>query len=298
MKIGFIGLGQMGRPMALRLVEAGHAVTVFNRSRAAAEGFRTCAVVADTAAQALDAEIVISMLADDAAMEAVWIAPGLAATLRAPAIHINMATISLGLAKRLTVLHAQAGSGYVSAPVFGRPPVAALGQLDAIVAGPAEAVARCAPVLAVLARQVFNAGVEPCQANIVKIARNFLLGALIEGLGQAFALTRKSGVDPKAFLDILTSTSLNAPAYRNYGRMMVEEAYEPAQFAMALGMKDMELALQAGGDTQVPMPLAALIREHLLAAIARGHGDKDWVALAQLCAEDAGLAAARAGNPA
>jgi 3-hydroxyisobutyrate dehydrogenase-like beta-hydroxyacid dehydrogenase len=290
MKVGFIGLGQMGRGMAARLLEAGHVLTVYNRGRAAAEAFRARgAVIADDPAQVVDADVVITMLADDAAIEAVWMATGLVAKLRAPAVHLNMATISLALAKRLEGLHAAAGGAYVSAPVFGRPPAAALGQLDAVVAGPASAVERCQPLLGALARQVFNVGTEAHRANIVKIARNFLLATVIESLGEALALTRKSGVEPAAFLNILTSTSLNAPVYKNYGRMMVEGAYEPAQFAMPLGLKDVELALEAGGDTRVPLPMAGVIREHLLAALAQGYAGKDWVALAELIAKDAGL---------
>ncbi len=290
MKVGFIGVGQMGRGMAGRLLDAGHALTVYNRSRAAAEGFRARgAAIADDPAQVLDADVVITMLADDAAIETVWIEPALVAKLRAPAVHLNMATISLGMAKRLEALHAAAGSAYVSAPVFGRPPVAAQGQLDVIVAGPAPAIERCQPLLAALARQVFNVGAEAHKANVVKIARNFLLATVIESLGEAFALTRKCGVEPQAFLDILTSTSLNAPAYKNFGRMMVEKTYKPAQFAMPLGLKDLELALEAGGDVQAPLPLAGLIRERMLAALAQGYTDRDWGALAELSAKDAGL---------
>lgn len=290
MKVGFIGLGLMGRGMAGRLLDAGHALTVYNRSRAAAEAFRARgAIVADEPAQLLDADVVITMLADDASIDAVWIKRGLIAKLPAPAVHLNMATISLDMAKRLENMHAEAGSAYVSAPVFGRPPVAAQGQLDVIVAGPAAAVERCQPLFGVLARQVFNVGPQAHKANIVKIARNFLLATVIESLGEAFALTRKSGVEPAAFLDILTSTSFNAPVYKNYGRMMVEKSYEPAQFAMPLGLKDVELALAAGGDTRVRLPMAGLIREHLLAAIAQGYANKDWAGLAELIAKDAGL---------
>ncbi len=290
MKIGFIGLGQMGRAMAGRLLDAGHALTVYNRGRAAAEAFRARgAAVADAPTQALEADVVISMLADDAAIESVWIETGLVAKLRAPAVHLNMATISLAMAKRVEALHARSGGAYVSAPVFGRPPAAAKGELDVVVAGPASAVRRCQPLFDVLARQVFNVGADAYRANIVKIARNFMLATVIESLGEAFALTRKSGVEAATFLNILTSTSLNAPVFKNYGRMMVEKDYEPAQFAMPLGLKDVELALEAGGDTRVPLPMAGLIREHLLAALAQGYADKDWAALAELTAADAGL---------
>jgi 3-hydroxyisobutyrate dehydrogenase-like beta-hydroxyacid dehydrogenase len=169
----------------------------------------------------------------------------------------------------------------VSAPVFGRPSAAAKGELDVIAAGPREALERCQPVFRSLARQVFVVGGEPEQANAVKIARNFLLATVIESLGEAFGLVAKSGVATGLFLDILTSTSLAAPAYKNYGRLMVEGRYEPAQFSMALGLKDVELALATAREKGVSLPSAELIQRHLMQAIAQGDGHKDWAALAQ-----------------
>jgi 3-hydroxyisobutyrate dehydrogenase-like beta-hydroxyacid dehydrogenase len=131
-------------------------------------------------------------------------------------------------------------------------------------------------------------GSEAYYANIVKIARNFLIGAIIESLGEAFALVQKSGVDPAAFLDIITSTSMNAPAYKSYGRLMLDKP-EQVTFPLKLGLKDVELALQAGNDSDVPMPLASLLREQHLAAIAHGYGDKDWAALGNYIAQRAAL---------
>ena len=228
------------------------------------------------------------MLADDAALEAVWVASGLAGKMPPSGIHLNMSSISLGMGKKLTVLHRAGGSQYLSAPVFGRPDAAARGQLDIVVAGADAAITRCKPLLGVLGKQIFAVGADPSQANIVKIARNFLLGTIIESLGEAFALTRKSGVDPALFLSIITSTSMSAPAYKHYGRMIVEKAYEPT-FALKLGLKDVELALEAAADTRVPMPMAGLLREQHLAAIARGYGDRDWAVLGEYIAESADL---------
>lgn len=289
MKVGFIGLGRMGREMAGRLLDTGHELIVYNRSGAATEPFRSKgAGVADKPIKILDVEVVVTMLADDAAVEAVWVAPGLAGKMPPSSIHLNMSSISLKMGRKLTALHRAGGSQYLSAPVFGRPYAAAKGQLDIVVAGPEAAIARCTPLFGVLGKQFFIAGSEPCQANIVKIARNFLLGTIIESLGEAFALTRKSGVDAASFLNIITSTSMSAPAYKNYGRMIVAKAYEPT-FGLKLGLKDVELALEAAGDTHVPMPMAALLREQHLAAIAHGYGDKDWAALGEYIAESAGL---------
>jgi 3-hydroxyisobutyrate dehydrogenase-like beta-hydroxyacid dehydrogenase len=289
MKIGFIGLGQMGRGMAARLLDRGYALTVWNRSRSIAKTLQgRGAQVADSPEGTLDAEIVITMLSDDAAVEAVWIASGLVDAMPAGAVHLNMASVSLRMAQRLTAHHRERGSHYVSAPVFGRPQAAAAGQLDIVAAGPREAMARCASLFETLGQRWFDLGAEAPHANIVKIARNFMLGAIIESLGEAFALVQKSGVEPARFLDIITSTSMSAPAYKNYGRLMIDKPSE-VTFTLKRGMKDIELALQAGGDTGVPLVMAALIREQHLAAIARGYGDQDWEALGNYIAESAGL---------
>jgi 3-hydroxyisobutyrate dehydrogenase-like beta-hydroxyacid dehydrogenase len=289
MKIGFIGLGQMGRGMAAQLLAHGHALTLWNRTREATEPFAAQgARVAADPREALAAEVVITMLADDAAVEAVWLERGLIGEMPRSTVHLNMASVSLRMGQRLAGLHAEAGTQYISAPVFGRPSAAASGELDIIAAGPREALARCAPLFEAMGRSWFDVGEDPPRANIVKIARNFLLASIIEGLGEAFALVEKSGVEPKRFLEIITSTSMNAPAYKSYGRLIIDRPAQ-ATFTLKLGLKDVELALQAGGDTAVPMPMAGAIREQHLAAIAKGYGDREWAALGNYIAEAAGL---------
>jgi 3-hydroxyisobutyrate dehydrogenase-like beta-hydroxyacid dehydrogenase len=290
MKVGFVGLGQMGRPMAERLAGAGHSVKVYNRTRAAAEPLaRAGAKVVERPDEVLDAEIVVSMLSDDAAVAAVWLDSGLAARMPAGAVHLNMSTIGMDIARRLSAAHKRGGSLYVSAPVFGRPPVAAQGQLDAIAAGAPQAIERCQPLLKAMAKQVFVVGEEPAKANAVKIARNFLLATVIESLGEAFALVRKSGVEGKVFQDILSNTSLGSPVYKSYAKMIVDQAWTPAQFSMALGLKDVELALATARETGVRLPTGELIRKNLLEAIDAGRGDQDWAALAGHIANGAGL---------
>jgi 3-hydroxyisobutyrate dehydrogenase-like beta-hydroxyacid dehydrogenase len=279
MKVGFIGLGQMGRPMVERLKAAGHSLKVYNRTRSSPD-------IVSHPQEVLDAEVVITMLADDAAVRGVWLDSGLAGRLPADAIHLNMATISMGVARQLTAIHKAA---YVSAPVFGRPHVAAQGQLDIIAAGPDATITRCRPLLAALGKQTFVVGAEPAKANAVKIARNFLLATVIESLGEAFALVRKCGVEPQKFLEILSNTSLGSPAYKNYGRMIVDEAWQPAQFAMPLGVKDVDLALATAREAGVPLPSGEMIKKHLLEAIAAGRAEQDWAALAGKLAADAGL---------
>lgn len=279
MDVGFVGLGQMGRPMVERLKGAGHALKLYNRTRSSPE-------VLEKPDGVLDAEVVITMLADDAAVRAVWLDTGLAARLPKGAIHLNMATVSMGIARELTAIHKGA---YVAAPVFGRPPLAAQGQLDIIAAGPKAALDRCQLLFSVLGKQTFIVGDEPAKANAVKIARNFLLATVIESLGEAFALVRKCGVAPADFLNILSNTSLGSPAYKNYGKMIVEQAWQPAQFAMPLGVKDVELALATAREMGMKLPSGELIRRNLLEAIAAGRAEQDWAALAGKLAADAGL---------
>lgn len=289
MDIGFIGLGQMGRGMARRLLAAGHTLIVWNRSPAAAEALRAeGARVAAAPAETLAAEVVISMLADDAAVRSVWLDPGLATRCPPGTLHLNMATVSLALARTLAATHAAGGSDYVSAPVFGRPEFAREGQLDIVAAGAPAALARCAPLFGILGRRWFKLGDQAPRANIVKIARNFMLATIIESLGEACALVEKAGVPPSEFLDIITSTSMNAPAYKNYGRMMLEKPQQPT-FPLHLGLKDVELALAAAADCAMPLPSAALIRDQHLGAIAHGYGDKDWAELGNWIAEQAGI---------
>jgi 3-hydroxyisobutyrate dehydrogenase-like beta-hydroxyacid dehydrogenase len=290
MKVGFIGLGQMGRGMSARLMERGHELVVWNRTREVAQTLERLGakVAREPAATLRDVDVVITMLADDAAIESVWIAHELIRKVSASTIHLNMASVSLQMAQRLTRLHAESATPYVSAPVFGRPQAAATGQLDIVAAGPRDAITRCTPLFEALGKQWFDLGTTAIHANIVKIARNYLLGTIIESLGEAFALVAKSGVEQSKFLEIITSTSLNAPAYKNYGRWIIDPPSNPT-FPLNLGLKDIEVALQAGTDTGVPMPMAAVIREQHVAAIAHGYGERDWAGLGNYIARTAGL---------
>jgi 3-hydroxyisobutyrate dehydrogenase-like beta-hydroxyacid dehydrogenase len=287
MKIGFIGLGQMGSAMCARLLEQGHDLFVWNRTRAAAEALeRKGALAPAEPAAVLAGDAVITMLADDAAVEAVWLVPDLLAKVSASAVHINMTSIGVHLARRLAALHVERGIPYVSAPVFGRPRSAASGELDIVAAGAPDAIARCIPLFEALGRAWFDLGPDPMHANVVKIARNFLLATIIESLGEAFALVRNSGVDPAQFLDVITSTSMNAPAYKNYGRLMLEPPSE-VTFPLKLGLKDVELALQAATECAVPLPTAHLIRGQHVAAIECGYAEKDWAALGNYIVDSA-----------
>ena len=289
MKIGFIGLGQMGSPIARNLMKAGHELTVYNRTRSKAESLG--ARVANTPADAArEAEVVITMLADDDAVkEVVFGADGLANTLRPGSIHVSMSTISVALSQQLAAEHAEHKQGYVAAPVFGRPQAAEEAKLFVVVAGKPEAVKKCEPLFSVVGQRTFVMGDEAPKANVVKLSGNFLIASVIESLGEALSLVRKYDIDPEKYLEMLTSTLFTAPVYKTYGDLIVNEKFEPAGFRLKLGLKDVRLAMAAAEAQAVPMPVASVIRDHALEGVANGMGDKDWSSLAQVVSKNAGL---------
>ena len=291
MDVGFIGLGQMGSAIALNLVKAGHHVVVYNRTRAKAEALASQgAEVAGSVADACRHAVLITMLADDAAVEAAFFGDGKGlSALGEGAVHISMSTISVALSDRLAEAHRNAGQAFVAAPVFGRPEAAAAAKLFVVAAGLEAELARCQPLFDAIGQRTFVIGDKPSSANLVKLSGNFLLAAMIECLGEAFALVRKGGVEPHAYLEILTNTLFSAPAYKTYGTIIADQKYEPAGFKMSLGLKDIRLALAAADALAAPMPVASLVHDHFLAGVAQGAGDSDWSALARLAAVNAGL---------
>jgi 3-hydroxyisobutyrate dehydrogenase-like beta-hydroxyacid dehydrogenase len=292
MKVGFIGLGNMGSAIARNLIKMGHTLSVYNRTRSRAEPFASLgAKIAETPSEAAaDAEVLITMLADDAAVEAVIFAPGDAIqALPAGAVHISMSTISVGLSRHLAKAHSETQQHYVSAPVFGRPDAAAAGKLFIVAAGPLEQIERCRPLFDAIGQKTFIAGEEAHAANVIKLAGNFLITTVIESLAEAFAFGRKFGVDPHAFLDILTDSLFPSPVYRNYGSMIASDKFEPAAFKLPLGLKDNRLLLAAAEEVAAPMPMASLVHDRFVAALARGLGESDWAAVARISYENAGL---------
>jgi 3-hydroxyisobutyrate dehydrogenase-like beta-hydroxyacid dehydrogenase len=291
MQIGFIGLGHMGQAMARNLLKAGHRVTVFNRTREKSEAFaREGAIVANTPADAAHGDVLITMLSGDEAVEAVLSGSGGALNaLARNAVHISMSTISHALSARLAQVHAQAGQHYVAAPVFGRPEAAAAAKLFIVAGGEAATIERCRPLLETMGQRVFVIGDQAASANLVKLTGNFLIASMLESLGEAFALIRKAGVDPQLYLEILTNSLFSAPVYKTYGAIIAEDKYESVGFKLALGLKDIRLALAVADAHNVPMPVASLVHDRMLAGVAQGKGEGDWSTLAQFCAKNAGL---------
>jgi 3-hydroxyisobutyrate dehydrogenase-like beta-hydroxyacid dehydrogenase len=292
MKIAFLGLGNMGTPMARHLVRAGHEVTLWNRTLAKAEALRSegAKVSQSPGEAAKQAEVVITMLADDHAVEsAVLHAGGVIESMPRGATHISMSTISVDLSKRLAEEHAKRGQQYIAAPVFGRPDAAEAGKLFVAAAGARDVVERCKPILEALGQRVFVIGDKPEMANVVKLSGNFLIAAVIESLAEAIALARKYGIDPHEYVDFLTSTLFAAPVYKTYGGLIADANHEKAGFGLRLGLKDVGLALSAAENVDAPLPIASLVRDHILAGIGHGFEKQDWSVLGRLAAEHAGL---------
>jgi 3-hydroxyisobutyrate dehydrogenase-like beta-hydroxyacid dehydrogenase len=295
MEAGLIGLGRMGTGIAKSLLRSGHRLTVFNRTRERAESLRADgANVAGSVSEAYLSGMVLTMVADDAALESlVFGEKGILASLRGGGLHVSLSTISVALSDRLTAEHTKAGQQFVASPVFGRPEAAESAKLSVVAAGPSASVQRCKPLFESMGPKLFVVGERPSMANVVKLAGNFLIATVLESLAESLTFTRKSGVDPAMLLDFLTTTMFTAPVYKSYGELMLQGKHEPAGFALPLGLKDVRLVLQAAESANVPMPIASLLRDRFITALARGNQDKDWSVIGRVAAEDAGLPSLR-----
>jgi 3-hydroxyisobutyrate dehydrogenase-like beta-hydroxyacid dehydrogenase len=291
MKVGFIGLGHMGSPMAANLLRGGHELTVFNRNPEKRRALIDLgARAAETVAEACNGQVVITMLADDSALRRVTLGEdGILEKLHPGATHVSMSTLSVELIRDLTQAHQQAGQQFVAAPVFGRPEAAVAAKLFIAAAGAPAALELCQPLFDAIGQKTFSFGTEPAAAALVKLAGNFMIGATIETLGEALSLVSKGGIEPGAFVDLLTSTLFPAPAYRTYGTLIAQSNFQPAGFAAPLGHKDVRLLLAAAESLRVPMPIGSLLNDRLLRLLAQGGESLDWSAISQLAAADAGL---------
>ena len=290
MRVGFIGLGHMGRGMALSLMKAGHQLIAYNRTRSKAQALAAeGASVAANVAEACAGDVVFTMLADDAALEAVTFGPGgIIESLGKGAIHISSSTISVGLSGRLASEHSKAGQQFVSAPVLGRPDRAAEGELFVIAAGSRAAVDKAQPLFEAIGQRTIRVSSDPAGANLVKLSINFLIATVFEALGEAIALVDRGGLDKHQFLDLLTSTLFSAPIYKTYGALVAADEPPPVGFAAPLGFKDIRLALAAAEELRVPMPFANVLRDRFVELLASGGDDQDWSAVGRMALRDAG----------
>ena len=296
-EIGFVGLGHMGTAMAANLAAAGRRVTAYVRhpgrmDRLAALGLKPTTSIA----RLFDCEIVISMLPNDDAVRDIVMGQqdlgteGLASGLKCGAIHLSMSTVSSSTASSLAREHAGQGQGYVAAPVFGNPDAAKARQLFIIAAGATSDIERCQPLFESLGQETFVIGTEPGHANLVKLLGNMMTATTLEVLGEVVAVALKRGLDPKSFLDIMTSTMFGGRMHKIYGDRIVRQSYA-AGFAIPLAFKDVRLALAEAENAGAPMPSVDVVHDRFITALARGYADLDWTALGLIAAEEAGLKA-------
>jgi len=291
MKVGFIGLGNMGVPMAENLLKSGNELTVFNRTREKAQplldkGARLGTSPADVARQS---EVVFTMLADDQAVEEVTLGEnGVLDALPEGAIHVSCSTISLNSVTKLAKAHAEKNRQFVSATVLGRPDAAAAAQLRVMVAGPPEAREKIRPLIEAIGNRIFICGDEAPMANAVKLGNNFLIVSFIECFAEAMTMVRKHGVDPAVYLEVVKSF-FGSHVYANYGQIMLDRRWEPAGFKLRLGYKDVKLMLEAGEMAGAPMPVADVIKNRFIECVARGWGELEWAAILKAVEADAGL---------
>ena len=291
MNIGFVGTGKMGSGMARNLLRAGHQVNVYNRTREKAEALSKdgARVVHSPAEAARDVEAVVTILSDDRAVEDVVFGHnGIASALAKGAAHISSSTMSAALGRRLHEEHAKRGQVFLSANVFGRPEAAETQQLIVIAAGDKHALERFRPLFDAIGRKTFIAGDEPWQACTMKVSGNFMIASMLETFAEAFAVMRKAGIDPHLFLNVMVEL-FGSPVYKNYGQIMADEKFEPAGFELKLGLKDVKLAIEAAQELNVALPLASVVRDHLISAMAHGQEELDWSSLALVLARNAGL---------
>ncbi|SEP28868.1 3-hydroxyisobutyrate dehydrogenase [Methylobacterium sp. ap11] len=280
MQIGFVGLGSMGSAMALNLVKAGHDVRAWNRSKIAKESIPGVTLV-ELPANAFEADAVFTMLPDDPAIRKVILDAGLLASARPGLTHIVSSTISVAFARDLGRLHEEAGLGYVSAPVLGRPNVAARGQLNILAAGKTEAVAAIEPLLAPLGKKVWKLGEDPARANAAKLACNMMIAMAIEAMAEGVVLTESVGLDRADFFELILATLFSGRAYEGYSAQIAERSFEPG-FRARLALKDMRLAAEAGNAVGRTLPMLEAVREELGKAVSAGLGEKDWSIIAEM----------------
>jgi 3-hydroxyisobutyrate dehydrogenase-like beta-hydroxyacid dehydrogenase len=230
------------------------------------------------------------MVTDDASLQTVTLgAGGIRESLAAGAIHLCMGTHGAGVIQKLAAAHAEAKQILVGAPVLGRPDAAASGQISIVAGGPADAVRKCQPLFQLMGKHTFSAGSKPEGASAIKLANNFVLGCALEAMSEGFSLIRKYGVDPQVFHEVMTEGLFAAPAYKLYGKIMVDQSFEKVGFSTMLGLKDSNLIMEAANIVRVPLPSLNVFRDRLLGAVAHGDGDKDWAVIAKEQARASGL---------
>jgi 3-hydroxyisobutyrate dehydrogenase-like beta-hydroxyacid dehydrogenase len=287
----------MGSPIAKNLAKAGFRLRVWNRNPQKAKDLirdLPQAQLCNTPREAAEgSQFVVSSLANDEAVRAVTFGPdGTLTGMDKDCTRVEASTISVALSQELESAHAKAQRRFVAAPVFGRPDAAAQRQLWIVAGGPSDALDRCAPLFDAIGQGTFRFA-RPPHANLMKLVGNLTIASLIETLGEVLVLVEKGGVAPGDAMQVLSAV-FQSPVLKGYGSRIATQSYRPAGFRMDLGFKDVTLALRSGEELKVPLPIASLIHDHFVEALALGRGDLDWSALATVMRDAAGLSAPKA----
>jgi 3-hydroxyisobutyrate dehydrogenase-like beta-hydroxyacid dehydrogenase len=282
--IGFIGLGSLGAPIAMNLLESGHALRVFNRTASKAKSFgdKGAKVSESIAELAHECSVVFTIVSDDAALKSICEGEnGLLKNMQKGSLNISMSTILPKTAEELSLLHEKNGLHYLASPVFGRPEAARVKKLNFVVSGNEENRKLAEPLLKEAGgMNVFDFGDVITAANTVKLCGNFLIASALEAIGESINLAKKSGVDAKKMWNMLSQTLFNTPVYQNYSNIILQQKFEPAAFTMKLGLKDLNLVLQQASLANQSMPLAELIQKNMKQIVDSGKPEIDWSAVA------------------
>jgi 3-hydroxyisobutyrate dehydrogenase-like beta-hydroxyacid dehydrogenase len=289
-KIAFLGLGNLGAPIAESLIGSGFDVTVWNRTLSKAQPLaKLGAKIVENAIDAITpGALVFSVLADDAVLKEVF-SPELVKKIGKNGVHISMSTISPDTSRQLSKIHDEYEAIYVAAPIFARPEAVRAGIGNICFSGNADAKERIKPVLQTFVKGIFDFGDDPGAANVIKLAGNFMIAASLEMMSEAFTMAEKNGISRQSIYEMLTQTLFAAPIFQNYGRIVAQHGYETVAFGLPLGLKDVNLTLQTASKVNVPMPMADLVRNRLISAIGKDRAHLDWSALALGASDDAGL---------
>ena len=291
MEVGFIGVGRMGSVMVGSLLQAGHRVYVWDLSdKAMQQASAAGAIAATNAKDAFRGDAVLSMLPTDEAMRGVFLDGGvLPEKASSTSIHVNMATASVECARLMTAEHARRGIDYISAPVFGRPEMAAQRQLNIPAAGAPAAIDKVQPLFDSIGKKTWRLGDVPANANVTKLAGNLMVACMLESLGEAAALARANDMSPADLLGVVVGSLFDVPIYRIYANLVATEAFEPPGFDLRLALKDTRLILAAGDAASLPLPFASVLRDNYLDALAHGDEHKDWAVVTKVATRRGGL---------
>jgi len=283
MDVGFIGLGAMGLPMVRNLMRAGHNVRAWNRS--GNRGVDDIEML-DDAADAFSADVAFTMLSDDKVIRDVILDQGVLGKARPGVVHVVTSTISVAFADELNAAHAAAKIEYISAPVLGRPNVAAAGELNILAAGSSDAIEKVSPLFEVLGKKVWRLGDEPRKANAAKLAANMMITMAIEAMAEAVVITEASGLDRASFFELILNTLFAGRSYQTYSANILNESYDPG-FKAHLGLKDLRLATAAAEVAGRKLPMLEAVRDRMAAVVDAGMGERDWSIMADFTLKNA-----------